>query len=355
VVLYDATDRAVDTSGVGSSVRLAPTPLVGGVALNWQAEVPWSNNTEGYPYHYIYRNRVPGHDESALVLIDSVDVNMNGFRYTDDGSVTGEGPLSDLLVYCYYVTTQGSYGNEKIVAPLLNNSQVVCTQPNDTIPPCAPMAVSIPNAEISDCEAFLSHKACDFDDFANTVIWSRDPSDCDEDVGGYNIYFSYTGAEDSFEKIATVSDTFYVDGPLSSFAGCYKVSAMDRSGNESGLSEMVCNDNCPNYELPNVFTPNADGSNDVFRAFDNPRTKCPRFVESVKFIVYNRWGKEVYSYESGGERSIFINWDGRTNEGELVAAGLYYYTADVKFVYLDPNRGHRQFKDWVQVLYLDEP
>jgi gliding motility-associated-like protein len=203
-------------------------------------------------------------------------------------------------------------------------------------------------------EAFLSDKACDFDDFANTVIWSRDPSDCDEDVGGYNIYFSYTGAEDSFEKIATVSDTFYVDGPLSSFAGCYKVSAMDRSGNESGLSEMVCNDNCPNYELPNVFTPNTDGSNDVFRAFDNPRTKCPRFVESVKFIVYNRWGKEVYSYESGGERSIFINWDGRTNEGELVAAGLYYYTADVKFVYLDPNRGHRQFKDWVQVLYLDD-
>ncbi len=347
VVLFDATGQAVDTSGVASSVRLTPTPLVGEVALNWEAAVPWSNNTEEYPYHYVYRNRVDANNPDALVLIDSVDVNMNGFSYTDDGSVTGEGPLSDQLVYCYYVTTQGSYGNEDIVAPLLNNSQVVCTQPNDTIPPCVPKAVAI----ISDCEEILADKPCDFDEFVNIISWQRDPSDCDEDVGSYNIYFSFTGEEGSYEKIANVSDTVYVDGPLASFAGCYRVAAVDRSGNESEWSEMVCNDNCPNYELPNVFTPNEDGSNDVFRAYDRPDERCPRFVENVKFTVFNRWGKEIYSYESGGEKSIFINWDGRTEDGQMVSPGVYYYTADVKFVYLDPNRGARQFKGWVQVLY----
>ena len=350
IVLFDATGTAIDTSGVASSVRLAPTPLVGAVELNWRAEVPWSNNTEAYPYHYIYRNRVDGNDPGALVLIDSVNVNTDGFSYTDDGSVTGEGPLSDQLVYCYYITTQGSYGHQGIVAPLLNNSQVVCTQPNDTIPPCQPMAVAIPNAEISDCEEILADKPCDFAEFTNTITWQRDPSDCDDDVGSYNIYFSFD-EEGTFERIATVSDTFYVDGPLASFAGCYRVSAVDRSGNESELSEPVCNDNCPNYELPNVFTPNEDGYNDVFRAYDRPLEKCPRFVENVKFTVYNRWGKAIHTYESGGERSIFINWDGRTEDGQLVSPGVYYYTADVKFIYLDPNRGARQFKGWVQVLY----
>ncbi len=59
----------------------------------------------------------------------------------------------------------------------------------------------------------------------------------------------------------------YIHKNLPSFAGCYYVTAVDRSGNESRPSNTVCKDNCPYYELPNVMTPNADGKNDLFEAF----------------------------------------------------------------------------------------
>ncbi len=357
IYLYDASGTLTDSSAVASSVYLEPSPQVGSIQLEWSADVPWSNSVSDHPYHYIYRNRASDNDPQAFVLIDSVNVTAAGFTYTDEGAFNNE-PLSDELEYCYYIVTQGSYGNPRIVSPLLNASQVACAQPNDTIPPCEPLSLSIPNASNpQNCQAILADKACDFDAFENRLVWEGNTEEsCDDDVRSYNIYFSATGEEGSFELIANTTDSFFVHGPLSSLAGCYRISAVDRSGNESGLSEMICNDNCPYYELPNVFTPNADGSNDTFRplgtAEDNTDfSSCPRFVKSVTFKVYNRLGKEVYSFTSGNESSIYINWDGRTESGQLLAAGLYYYVAEVEFIALDPSLQHKSIKGWVQILY----
>jgi len=44
---------------------------------------------------------------------------------------------------------------------------------------------------------------------------------------------------------------------------------------------------------------------------------CARFVQGVTFTVYNRWGKEVYSYQSGGENNIYIDWKGKDNAGPI--------------------------------------
>ena len=354
VYLYDGTGQLVDSSATASSVRLEPTPQAGSIMLQWQAEVPWSNQAEDYPYHYIYRNAVSATDPEALVLIDSVRVTELGFAYQDQG-------LSDQQVYCYMVTTQGQYANQPLIpAPLLNQSQRVCVQPNDTIPPCPPelLAFTLGDRE-EDCAALLADKPCNFSAFSTTLTWERSGDACAEDVNRYNIYFSATGAEDDpYERIATaVTDTFYVDGPLSSLAGCYRIAAVDRSGNESTWSEPICRDNCPYYELPNVFTPNGDGTNDTFQAYDEPFAKCPRFVTRVQLWVYNRWGKEVYAYDSQEnierENRLFIHWDGTSTTGRKVSAGVYYYLAKVNFEGLDPNRRARELKGWVQVMYSE--
>jgi hypothetical protein len=169
-----------------------------------------------------------------------------------------------------------------------------------------------------------------------------------------------------------VRDTFYVDSNLPSFARCYKISAVDRSGNESELSESFCFDNCPYYELPNVFTPNGDNCNEKFSAYSNRLAldqngndgcvqvdanelkerarKCARFVEHVDLTVYNRWGKQVYGYSSGAERSIYIDWDGIDDNGREVVAGVYYYIAQVTFDTVDPGKGRKSIKGWVQVV-----
>jgi gliding motility-associated-like protein len=358
VTLKDSNGFEVVNSSSASSVELEPKPLFKEIELSWEADVPWSNNTQDFPMHYIFRDNVTS-DENELVLIDSVDVNQNGFLYVDAGQFNGV-ELDDRTLYCYYVITQGSYGNDNINEPIINLSQIVCAQPNDTIPPCPPIL----EIDVTDCETFFNDKACNFNDYENRLRWTDDPDpSCEEEIKGYNIYYTATGEEESFEFLDFVEEMRYVHDNIPSFAGCYYVTAIDRSGNESEPSNIVCNDNCPNYDLPNVFTPNNDGFNDLFHALtpednstegnpdeDYDPSTCPRFVEKVVFRVFNRQGKEIYTYESGGENSILINWDGTTNDGSQLPSGIYYFSAEVEYETIDPAKRKELIKSWVQIL-----
>ena len=364
VRLFDANDNFVDSSAIASSVRLEPTPAFESILLNWSADVPWSIQVQDFPQHYVYRDRVLDNFPDSLVLIDSVTVTAEGLRYLDDGSFNGV-TLDDELLYCYFVTTFGSYGNDSIIEPLINRSQIICAQPNDTIPPCTPISLDfVALGDGQTCEQFLADKPCDFDDWENELTWDNDDSsECTDDIRSYNIYYSRTGREEDFVLLAnTVSTSFshnkFSSIPLLSLAGCYQISAVDRSGNESEFSEIICRDNCPYFELPNIFTPNDDGINDTFKAFgvnegagEVDLSRCPRFVEAVKITVYNRHGVEVYTFDSNDIESDILNWDGRGDNGRLLSAGVYYYVADVQFTVLDPEKSVQQVNGWVHILY----
>ena len=349
IYLYDASDLLVDSSAVASSVRLGLSSLIGAIELSWSANTPWSNSSVEHPWHYIYRDNINSANPDELVLIDSVNVLQDGYLYYDDGSSAGLPQLSDNTTYCYFVTTSGSYGNSLIPTPLLNNSQISCARPNDTIPPCEPPVFTFSDFNSPDeCEKFINSMPCGFNDYSNRLSWSADfDEECDQEIRGFKIFFSETGAENSYVEIAEVRDTFFIHNNLPSFAGCYKIASVDRSGNMSPLSEALCKDNCPVYELPNLFTPNGDDNNELFHAMG-----CPRFVEYVTFKVFNRWGVEVYNNDNDnfGENRIYINWNGKTNQGEDLPAGVYYYIADVKYIALDPNKSTYQIKGWVHLL-----
>jgi gliding motility-associated-like protein len=70
-------------------------------------------------------------------------------------------------------------------------------------------------------------------------------------------------------------------------------------------------------ELPNVFTPNGNGSNDNFRPIELTG------VQQLRFSVYNRWGRLLFSTTRPE-----LNWDGRTDNGEPVPAGVYFWVME---------------------------
>lgn len=370
VLAFASNGAELDASTPASSVRLEADSEVDRIDLTWSATVPWSNQIGTPPgRHLIYRGS-EGATDDALELIDSVDVTQSGFVYVDQGQWNGT-PLDNNLVYCYKIMTRGAYGNPQIGEPLENFSQVICAQPGDDVPPCLPEA-PVPD-QPQDCAAYTtSVNSCNNNTFENVFHWSRpeDP-DCGNDISYYKIWValsSNAGIEDYVVLPGEVRDTTFTDENLPSNARCYRIQAIDRSGNPSELSEPICFDNCPYYELPNIFSPNGDGCNDLFSAYSNRDTqgetadgpcditpqdskaKCARFVIKVVVRIFNRWGKEVYSYQSGGERTIYLDWNGRGSDGTELSTGVYYYVADVTFDSVDPSKQNQIIKGWVHLM-----
>jgi hypothetical protein len=363
IVLYSntASDRltwtAIDTSATASSVRLDAKPFSDKITLNWKAEVPWSNASERFPYHLIFRSTG---DQDHFTLIDSISTVHNDFTYSDAGQYQHT-PLDKDQTYCYRVLTRGVYGNPLIHEPLENFSQIICVKQDDLARPCTPVL----SLTAVDCDEIFASSQCQVRDFTNRIYWS---TECSEKVSGYNIYVSANPEKEFVLLAENVKEDFYVDKNLTSFARCYKITAVDAQGYESEKSEMVCNDNCPYFELPNVFTPNGDGCNEYFSAYGPfnflnshaPEScesgtanysKCLRFVKKVSFSVFNRWGKEVYTFKSGsGENSTYINWDGRDNDGRWLSSGIYYYAAHVAFDVMDIHKQQQTYKGWIHLV-----
>ncbi len=64
--------------------------------------------------------------------------------------------------------------------------------------------------------------------------------------------------------------------------------------------------------LANVFTPNGDGSNDVFTVNG--------LQAGDQVQIYNRWGTLVYKFRGVNDR-----WDGRNTSGGKEKPGVYFY------------------------------
>lgn len=99
---------------------------------------------------------------------------------------------------------------------------------------------------------------------------------------------------------------------------------------ESQVLELSFSDDCYTYEreiniklydclcpvyVPNVFTPDGDGLNDIFKASAN----CP--LETFHLMIFNRWGNLIFE-----SHDINRGWNGHSgNESFSASHGIYIY------------------------------
>jgi gliding motility-associated-like protein len=93
--------------------------------------------------------------------------------------------------------------------------------------------------------------------------------------------------------------------------------------NDKGCSDSAFQSLCVQddslYFLPDIFSPNGDGSNDVLYV-------RARNVKLMTFIVYNRWGERVFRSENPKD-----GWDGEFR-GAPSPTGVYAFWLEIEFL-----------------------
>lgn len=285
------------TTNQASSVFLTVNSTDNTNLLTWQANVPWGN----YRYTIYRRNDTTG-------SFDSIGTSVTR-SYDDRGLINGK-------EYCYYIRSEGTYSIGGVIDPIFNNSQEACGIPIDTIPPCVPM-LTIKNICTEENSVEVGPP------YENILSWTNPNTACSgtDDAVQYHLWYAATDGEPLalLAVIDGAENTGFVHTLADGLAGCYAVSAVDSTGNESALSSSQCVDNCPAYELPNTFTPNEDGHNDAFTPFPNYR-----FIDRIDMQIFNRWGNVVFETSDPA-----INWTGLNRDGSAVAEGTYFYVCKV--------------------------
>jgi gliding motility-associated-like protein len=79
--------------------------------------------------------------------------------------------------------------------------------------------------------------------------------------------------------------------------------------------------------IPNSFTPNGDGVNDVLRVYGN-------IIREMNMMIFNQWGEKIFQ-----SRDQNMGWDG-THIGKAQPSGVYMYVA--QFILIDGSIIKRQ-------------
>ena len=294
---------SIFASGVGHDKK---------VILSWQAKTPWTNTK-----YYIYRQNYGGN--LGYTLVDSTTHTTDTVYH-----------LTNKYNYCFRIKSVGTYFNSSIdnsLTQYINWSQKVCVMPIDDSPPCQP-----PLTVLGNC-----------DESINKLTWRNPNHSCNiNDVKYYCIY--YTPRKDStlskIDSTVNANDTTYTtDYNAANIAGCYVIVAVDSAGNRSPLMNETCTDDCPEYVLPNIFTPNGDNVNDFYIPVKN------KYVRSVDFTLYNRWGEVIYENTNPA-----LGWDGKSKQmKQPVPDGVYFYTCTVNEIHYYGIQAIK-LKGFVQVL-----
>ncbi|MCD4832707.1 MAG: gliding motility-associated C-terminal domain-containing protein [Bacteroidales bacterium] len=157
------------------------------------------------------------------------------------------------------------------------------------------------------------------EEFNNTLTWN---SFKEGNLVDYDIYRIVSNSEP--ELIGSRNFIFFDDNieSLQSYSQfCYFVRGTEEGASESDYSQSntVCVYLKPRVFIPEAFTPNDDGINDLFQPVF---TFIPKDYE---LRIYNRWGNVIF--ETGDYTKA---WNGKEPNGNPAPAGVYIYYLRIK-------------------------
>ena len=98
---------------------------------------------------------------------------------------------------------------------------------------------------------------------------------------------------------------------------CYRVIAYRTGDSLQSISNEVCIPTAFRLFVPNAFTPNNDGINDIFMPMGI-------YIKEYQMQIYNRWGEKLFESDD-----FHKGWNGKYQE-EYCPTGVYYYQIIVK-------------------------
>lgn len=145
--------------------------------------------------------------------------------------------------------------------------------------------------------------------------FSANPSDLGEYIPIYEWRFYENGNSETPFLVRYDENTEFTFDESGSFTIQLYISFVngDDTIEYSQESPFTISISTSKLEIPNAFSPNGDGQNDVFKVKEGYQS-----IVSFHGYIFNRWGKKLYDWTD-----IDGGWDGKIN-GHDAKDGVYY-------------------------------
>lgn len=156
-----------------------------------------------------------------------------------------------------------------------------------------------------------------------------------DNITGSSVRFRWNSVENAIGYKQSVDSGIVYNDPSSGFQGLqHTISGLQPNQTVKIWVKAIGRNTCENSDsvkavatslnpfgdgiyVPNAFTPNGDGVNDLLLVFGNT-------IETMRLVIYNQWGQELFISTDRQK-----GWDG-TYKGNQSPAGRYSYALEVK-------------------------
>ena len=108
----------------------------------------------------------------------------------------------------------------------------------------------------------------------------------------------------------------------------YTLTIVNNNGCKISAKITINVDKARDIYIPNVFTPNGDGENDIFMIYAGDLSQ----IKQVNtFMIYDRWGETIFRAADFVQMDPQNGWDG-TFKGETMNPQVFVYWAEVEFI-----------------------